>query len=407
MGADRKDARVIRETAINDHLSSRRRHLFGFSAVAALALMLVAITLNAVNARATREQAEHWQMHTLEVLLVAEQARSAANEALRGERGYLITGDPRFLEPYREGRDNGPKFAALLQQLTRDNAAQRQPTTDLRTQFARYLSTLERTTALVRAGRGWEAAAIIKRGVTRRDIEAVLSLIDQVEAEERRLLAARELVNARAARRSDISNLALAGLALLFLGVVAWAGVEASRARMQALIMEDKLREMATTDELTGLLNRRAFLLALDAEIRRSARNGARLALALIDLDHFKSVNDRFGHAGGDEVLRSFAEIARATMRSSDLIGRLGGEEFAVLMPDTDPVESGIAGERLRDAMARRRIVLSSGAQATVTVSIGVARLTRDEERDRLLVRADEALYDAKDSGRNRMRLAA
>jgi diguanylate cyclase (GGDEF)-like protein len=398
---------VDRKTTINNHQSSRRRHLFGFSAVAALALMLIAITLNALNAGRLRERAEHWQVHTMEVLLVAERARAAASEALRGQRGYLITGDPRFLDPYRKASDDGSKLVARLQALTRDNAAQRQPTADLRIAFARYLSTLQRSVAVAREGDSTQAGAIVKNGIGRPEIEAVLALIDRVEIEESRLLAQRELANARAERRSEVADLALAGLALLFLAVVAWAGVEASRARTQALVLEEKLRRMATTDELTGLLNRRAFLQALDAEIRRSARSNTPLALALIDLDHFKHVNDRFGHAGGDEVLRKFAETARETMRNSDVIGRLGGEEFAVLMPDTDQEQSRFAGERLREAMAQRRILLSTGAMATATISAGIAYLIRDEDRDRLIVRADEALYDAKDSGRNRIRMAA
>lgn len=398
---------MTRKIAINDHQSSRRRHLFGFTAVAALALMLIAITLNAVNAAAMRKQAEAWQVHTLQVLLLAEQTRSAANEALRGERGYLITGDTRFLDPYRKGSRQGPLLVEQLRVLTRDNPAQREPIAALKTQFARYLSALEQTIALARDGRTAQAAAIVRRGAGRREIEAVLAQIDSVEVEERRLLAEREQINANAEGRSEVANFALAGLALLFLGVVAWAGVQASRARMQALAMEEKLRRMATTDELTGLLNRRAFLQALDAEIQRSGRSGAPLALALVDLDHFKSINDRFGHAGGDEVLRDFAETARDTMRGTDLVGRLGGEEFAVLMPDTDQTQSRIAADRLRGAVARRRIILSSGATAPVTISVGVAHLVRDEGGDRLTARADEALYDAKHSGRNRTRLAA
>jgi diguanylate cyclase (GGDEF)-like protein len=200
---------------------------------------------------------------------------------------------------------------------------------------------------------------------------------------------------------------ALAGAALALLMIVAWAGIRASQARMDTLGLEEQLRLAATTDELTGLLNRRAFMASLDVEIARSARSGAPLSLALIDLDHFKSVNDRFGHGGGDEILRRFADIARETMRSPDLIGRLGGEEFAVLMPDTDHAQAGIAGERLRDAMARRRLILSSGALCPVTISVGVANRHPGEARDRLIIRADEALYEAKHGGRNRTRLAA
>ncbi|RYD48982.1 MAG: diguanylate cyclase [Sphingomonadales bacterium] len=391
----------------NDHQASRRRHIYGFGAVVALALMLVAITFNAIQAGQRHKAAEGWQVHTMQVLLVAEQVRSAANEALRGERGYLITGDPKFLEPYIKANRDAPRLASRLRELTGDNPAQRPITTALDAQMKRYLDLVGRTVALVRDGSTADAVAVVKSGAGRREIEAVLATIDRIEAQERRLLAEREAANGYAAKASEIADYALAALALFFLAIVTWAGLRASQARMRTLEMEEQLRRAATTDELTGLLNRRAFLAALDVEITRSARSGAPLALALIDLDHFKSVNDRFGHAGGDEVLRRFADTASENMRAGDVIGRLGGEEFAVLMTDTDMVQSGIAGDRLRDAIARRRIVLSTGGLVPITISVGVAHFKSGEERDRLIIRADEALYEAKDSGRNRTRLAA
>lgn len=392
---------------INDQTSSRRRHVYGFGALIALALMLLAITYNAVRAGQMRTDAEGWQVHTLQVLLTSEELKSAANQALRGERGYIITNDVSFLEPYNLGSRNAPKLAARLRELTQDNPAQQANIRALEPQLRQYLDRIDQTVSFVRDGRQAEAVAAVKSGAGRRAIEALLGVISRMEAEERRLLSERQTANTIAEWRSEIADFALAGIALLFLLIVGWAGVRASQARMQTLEMEEKLRHAATTDELTGLLNRRAFLAALDTEITRSQRSGAPLALALIDLDHFKSVNDRFGHAGGDEVLRRFADTARETMRAGDVVGRLGGEEFAVMMTDTDQVQSGIAGERLRDAIAKRRIVLSTGALVPVTISVGVAHYHGGEERDRLIIRADEALYDAKDSGRNRTRLAA
>ncbi|RYD56933.1 MAG: diguanylate cyclase [Sphingomonadales bacterium] len=407
-GADPKRTLVSRKAeSRNDHQASRWRHIYGFGAVIALALMLVAITVNALHAGHRQKKAEGWQMHTMQVLLVAERLRSAANEALRGERGYLITGDPNFLEPYENGSRTAPGVARRLRELTQDNPGQHPMTSSLDVQLKRYLDVIGQTVALARQGKTAEAVASVKTGAGRREIEALTSVINRIEAEERRLLTEREAANAYAAKASELADYALAALALVFLLIVAWAGLRASQARMDTLRMEEKLRHAATTDELTGLLNRRAFLAALDVEILRSARSGSPLALALVDLDHFKSVNDRFGHAGGDEVLRRFAETARGAMRTSDIIGRLGGEEFAVLMPETDQVQSGIAGERLRDTIARRRVVLSTGALCPVTISVGVAHYKPGEKRDRLIIRADEALYDAKDSGRNRTRLAA
>ncbi|RYY26452.1 MAG: diguanylate cyclase [Sphingomonadales bacterium] len=394
-------------TTLNDQMSSRRRHIYGFGAVIALALMLVAITVNSIHASQRRKEAEGWQMHTMQVLLTAEKVRSAANAALRGERGYLITADAEFLKPYIVGSRAAPELVSRLRELTQDNAAQRPMTSTLDAQMKRYLDVIERTIALAREGRTAEAVALVKNGEGRRESEALLTLIEGIEREERRLLTERVAGNAVAAKASEYADYALAGLALFFLMIVTWAGVQASKARRHTLDMEEQLRHAATTDELTGLLNRRAFMAALDTEITRSQRSGSPMALALIDLDHFKSVNDRFGHAGGDEVLRRFADTARETMRGGDVIGRLGGEEFAVLMTDTDQIQSGIAGERLRDVVSRRRMALSTGALAPITISVGVAHYHAEEGRDRLILRADEALYDAKDSGRNRTRLAA
>ena len=396
-----------KQRALNDYQSSRRRHLFGFGAVVALALMLIAMTANTFYASHSYKEANRWQMHTLRVLLVSEQTRSAVNMALRGERGFMLTGEARLLRTYNEGREAAPGRAAELRALTQDNVRQRANIAALDTEMARYLSVLDRTMKLGRSGRSAEAQRAAKGGVERGQLEAVLAALDRIEAEERRLLAQRADINARATRWMAFTDFALAGLALIFLMIVTWAGITASRSRMETLELEEKLRLAATTDELTGLLNRRAFFAALDSELARATRSGSKFALALIDLDHFKSVNDRFGHAGGDEVLRRFAEIARETMRTADVIGRIGGEEFAVLMPDTDQVQSGVAGERLREAVARRRFVLASGALVPTTISVGVAHWTAGEARDDLIARADEALYEAKESGRNRTRLAA
>ncbi|UZK67222.1 GGDEF domain-containing protein [Sphingomonas sp. M1-B02] len=393
--------------SLNDDLASRKRHVFGFASLVALLLMLIVTTGLSHYTSQQRRAATDWQMHTLEVLLVTEKFRSSINESLRGERGYLITGDPRFLDAYDRGVRNAPVAAEELLALTRDRPAARTQLMNLLPRLNRYLAVIERTVNLYRAGRRAEAVGMVQSGIGRRHIETLLAMTAQLENEERRLLAEREAAGARAAFIADVASLAMSAVALLFLLIVAWAGYTASRARQQALELAQQLRLAATIDELTGLLNRRAFLAALDTEIARVSRSGAPLAIALVDLDYFKKVNDNFGHHAGDQVLRRFAEIAREKMRAADMLGRIGGEEFAVLMPDTDKVESGIAGERLREGIARRHIVLETGVLVPITVSVGVAHYIPGETRDQLIIRADEALYEAKHSGRNRTRLAA
>ncbi|MEG3180203.1 GGDEF domain-containing protein [Sphingomonas sp. LT1P40] len=391
----------------NDHRSSRSRHIWGFGALIAAVLLLAAMTANAIWTANARKSAQRWQMHTLEVLLTAEQVRSATNKALRGERGYLLTNDERFLEPLRQGRVEAPRAAAKLRALTADNPLQQRDVARLTQQLPPYLRLLERATALARQGRQSDAIAIVRSGTGRREIEAILAILNRIEAEERRLLDVRTAANDRSAWASELADYALATLALLFLLGVGAAGYGASKARMRTILAEAALRRAATIDDLTGLLNRRAFLAALDVEIARATRSGGSMAVALIDLDHFKRINDRFGHQGGDETLRKFAEIATQTMRNTDAMGRIGGEEFALLMPDTDQIQSGIAGERLREAIARRHFILPSGGIAPVTISVGVAHFKPGETAEQLLQRADEALYEAKDSGRNMTRLAA
>jgi diguanylate cyclase (GGDEF)-like protein len=168
-----------------------------------------------------------------------------------------------------------------------------------------------------------------------------------------------------------------------------------------------RINELATHDDLTGACNRRHFLQILSEERERVARTGEIFSVALFDLDHFKGVNDRFGHPTGDAVLRAFCEIAQGSMRATDRFARYGGEEFALLMPATTAAEhAGIAVERIRAATERRDWSAIAPGLA-VTTSAGVATFAGGEALEELLARADAALYLAKNGGRNRHVVAA
>jgi diguanylate cyclase (GGDEF)-like protein/PAS domain S-box-containing protein len=164
---------------------------------------------------------------------------------------------------------------------------------------------------------------------------------------------------------------------------------------------EQDLEWLASTDPLTSLANRLSFFAAGRAEMMRAARTGAPLALMMADLDHFKEVNDNFGHQGGDEALRSFAAVCRGAIGDEGVIGRLGGEEFGILLRNSDIDRATMLAERLRDATAGMTVEAKRG-QVRLTASIGVAMVdAHDLDLDASLARADGALYAAKNAGRN------
>ncbi|MGO9960408.1 MAG: diguanylate cyclase [Solirubrobacteraceae bacterium] len=162
----------------------------------------------------------------------------------------------------------------------------------------------------------------------------------------------------------------------------------------------DELATLATTDALTGLPNHRALVSAIDHELERVYRNGHDFALAFLDVDHFKAVNDTLGHRAGDNALRELGQVLRANLRSVDIVGRWGGEEFIVLLPEIDPDQALTAAERLRATVAQHRF--SAAGEAHLTCSIGVASRPQDGiDRDSLLTAADRAMYVGKQLGRN------
>lgn len=168
---------------------------------------------------------------------------------------------------------------------------------------------------------------------------------------------------------------------------------------------EADLKRLASTDELTALPNRRAFLVALGAEYARAKRYNRQLSICMLDLDHFKQVNDRYGHHTGDIVLREVASVMRDILREADMAGRLGGEEFGILLPDTLESDAMIMAERLRAAIEKHE-VLNQEQILQVTASIGVTSFQLNTESDRtsdLLSVADRCLYYAKQNGRNQV----
>jgi two-component system chemotaxis response regulator CheY len=172
-----------------------------------------------------------------------------------------------------------------------------------------------------------------------------------------------------------------------------------------------QMEKLAMQDGLTGLLNRRAIEAQVRAELSRAERQGTPLSLALLDVDHFKTVNDQYGHEVGDQALCHVARFLSAQVRPYDWAGRWGGEEFLVMFPGADLAGAALAAERLRKTIAESPLGLESGETLTITISVGVATLAQARAESpalaELVRNADEALYRAKREGRNRVCVAA
>ncbi|MDQ7836291.1 MAG: GGDEF domain-containing protein [Humidesulfovibrio sp.] len=208
-------------------------------------------------------------------------------------------------------------------------------------------------------------------------------------------------------RRRDwlLAGISLSGLAtLLASGLFLFRPMAASVAHSQASLeaMNIRLQEQATCDPLTGAYNRRYWAQVLPHEMARAGRQNTLLCLIMVDLDHFKHVNDTYGHPRGDQVLKELAKRLRKSVRATDTLFRLGGEEFAVLMPGTDLEQGGAVAEKLRVRVAAQPMA----GDLEITASFGVSITRGQEPQEDFICRADEALYAAKTKGRNRVETA-
>lgn len=178
------------------------------------------------------------------------------------------------------------------------------------------------------------------------------------------------------------------------------------RVAIRSVQMQQDLSRLALTDALTGIANRRAILDQLRREIASRNRTGRALTVVMLDIDHFKRVNDTYGHGVGDQVIKETANLMVSHLRANDRVGRLGGEEFGIILPDTTAENAMLTLERLGRKQAALAFHSETGETFHATISIGVAEHQRAEDADAVLSRADAALYEAKETGRNRVCLA-
>ena len=204
----------------------------------------------------------------------------------------------------------------------------------------------------------------------------------------------------------------------LFSLFISWSTTQDRRRAFLRSILEDLARQelaeanrklvvQAHTDPLTGLHNRRSFEELAQREFALAARNGSPMSLLLLDIDHFKQVNDTYGHDVGDKVLQSVAKLAKQELRGHDVLARFGGEEFIALLPSLTKDDAYLVAERLRACLAQCRIAADESTEVSITISIGLSRHTLDPGDLELMIKAaDKALYQAKKEGRNRVCVA-
>lgn len=345
---------------------------------------------------------------TMETITLTREVEIGALDAIRGERGYIITGQNEYLGPYTRGSQQLRSATSRLRATSTTSPASFGSEAEaLQREVDSYLQHLATVIATYRNGGHEQAMSQVATNTARRHIERIDQLVGTIEAKETAQLAAvqRHVVGADYAVKSYLVSTALAAFTLIILACI--SVVELCRSMQRERVYRDELRLLAQTDELTGLANRREFLAALDRAIASAGRSGTPLAFASFDIDHFKSINDRFGHATGDEVIRKVADLALASVRASDIVGRVGGEEFAIVLPDADRQQALAICERLRTTINGATIMTKNGLSLPVTVSTGLAEFTPGDSVQRLLESADHALYAAKNGGRDQVRLAA
>jgi diguanylate cyclase (GGDEF)-like protein len=374
------------------------------AAAAGLAVCLIGISAAVYRASTRLVENARWVAHTHDVLAQLEATAAGVTEAETDLRGFLLTDQESYLIPYS---------AALIQTRHRLEAV-RKVTADSPGQQARIhklepliLHRLDLLDALLKIGhdQGFGAARRIltfDRGPEY--IAEIRQGIQDMEHEEQEKLASRFAQQQSGSRRLQWMVL-LSCAAALFLLCVSLAVVLRDLSMVEAAFRTAKYR--VAHDVLTGLASRHSLMSQLDFAIAQATQTGQPLSVCICDIDRFKSINDTHGHAAGDEILASFGKLVREGIRVGDVAGRLGGDEFCMVLPNTVADLAGPLIERLREQWESLEYRSPDGRPFSVTASFGVVQHSDERSAKALLNSADKALYRAKGDGRNRIHLVA
>jgi diguanylate cyclase (GGDEF)-like protein len=369
-------------------------------------VLLVGSSLIAWQSSREQQRLVEAHRHTLRTLAAAAAVRVGSLDMLRGERGYLLTGNVAHLDSYASGRDKLADGLARLE-LHAKSERERAQVAEIQLVADAYEREVDAIVSISRTN-GTEAGREVVRRSGGRDgaapiAEQVQRLIDAGKVRLQTLT--RDVDRATANLLRFVYLMSFAGLCLLVLAGVSAVALRRSYVRERAYRAD--LRKRAETDELTGVSNRRELLGYLDTRIAEARRTGTPLSFAMFDIDNFKRVNDNYGHGVGDEAIRYVVRTAQRVVRINDRIGRLGGEEFGIVLPKSSQESSAMVCERMRERLREHAFPLGPGQTLQVTISSGVASLTDEDDATSLIARADAALYEAKRCGRDMVKLAA
>lgn len=377
-----------------------RRYLFGFLAATAI-MLLVGFSIVAAT-RQFRSAAMRVESSQQRIALIA-QVRADLYGAIATQRSYLLTGDPTLLHEYRATR---PRLRTDLARLAALARGEPRRTADgellERLVQARFTSA---DTSIIAFQRGGMAAAQAQLRTNRGRLirQRIDSLAHAMETRER----AEMRRHASAATRAANVLLVLGVLGIpLSLALAWWIFALLSREVDERERLQESLRQQSIRDPLTGLYNRRYLEESLPRELARCERTGRPLAVMMLDLDHFKSLNDFHGHEAGDQFLLGFARLLQSLCRREDIACRYGGEEFTLILPEMDRETALSRAHRIREETARLTVRHGGQDLGPATISIGIVMFPEHGGDGSPLEAADAALYRAKHAGRNRVEIA-
>lgn len=347
-----------------------------------------------------------WVAHTYEVEMLIGSAITQLNDAETGQRGYLLTGNTIYLEPYERGISKIITTLARAKILTIDNPKQQKCIEQIEILTKKKLSELKETIDLYNAGNQADAIDLILTHRGKQLMDDIRTIINDMKSEEQRLLVERQQDFKTAIQSTIIIILIGSVLAFTFIGFIS---VIIRRDTRQYITERDQsendLRYIATHDALTGLYNRISLSQRLNDEIHRATRYNHLLSAFMIDIDHFKSINDTYGHQTGDMILHNFARLLEISIRSTDYAARYGGEEFVIILPETPLLKAEELAERLRSKIDEHTFTIESDKDINLTASIGIATFPEHAQTSQDLIEvADSAMYAAKKAGRNQVK---